>query len=211
MKTTEKILCITFLFGLILKLALIPGSGILITLSLLILSILYFYLGFAFFNNIPFKGIFKKDSYREIKPLRILGAIAAGIVLSTISIGLLFKIQNWPLASSSLIVGLITSFIILAITTFKSYKTKDIYYSRILKRLIPAIILTGFFLLVSDLSFVKFQYRNHPDYIKAYMKLQNDPTNDSLRENLYLEDRKVFMDSVTFRAYKEYLDQHKEK
>ena len=62
-------------------------------LSLLVLSTLYCYFGFALFNNIRLKEIFKKDRHTEISVLRIIGAVFSGMILSTYVIGILFKLQ----------------------------------------------------------------------------------------------------------------------
>ncbi|HKR04707.1 MAG TPA: hypothetical protein VJY62_08715, partial [Bacteroidia bacterium] len=94
MKKAEKILGSIAFMGLILKLSLIPGGGILISLSLLTLAFLY-YFSFAFLNDIPLKNIFKKESYNGISPLKMIGTAGIGIALAQCTLGLLFKIQNY--------------------------------------------------------------------------------------------------------------------
>jgi len=52
MKTLEKILGVVVLLGLVLKVVFIPGASIILTLSLTILTLLYFPFGFALLNQI---------------------------------------------------------------------------------------------------------------------------------------------------------------
>lgn len=193
MNKLEKILGFIALAALILKLIPLPGSATFLILSLSLLSIIYYLFGFAFFNQIQFKKIFNKDSYKELSNLRIIGAIAVGIVLAIICIGLLFKLQRWPGARINLFMGLILSLIVLIIALIKYSKSKEDFYSRIIKRL---IIMGGFALMlifISDLTIVKIQYRGHPDYIKAYELYMANPKNIALKNNLDLEYQRISM------------------
>ena len=95
MKKLEIILGLIALIGILLKLLLIPGGGILLTLSLSMLAMCY-YLSFAFLNGIPLIEIFKKKSYENITPLKMIGVVGFGFALSAIAIGILFSLQFWP-------------------------------------------------------------------------------------------------------------------
>ena len=206
MNRLEKILGLIVLIALILKLTLILGGGILIVLSLSILAIIYYPFGFALFNQIGFKQIFKKDSYKALSALRIIGAIGVGTALSIICVGLLFKLQHWPGSKINLLAGLITSLIILIIALIKYFKTKGDFYSRIIKRL---IIIGGFgliMLLISDLTIIKIQFRNHPDYIKAYELYMTNPQDESLIKNLDIEYHRATMSKEDFEMYLKYIE-----
>jgi hypothetical protein len=201
MKKLEKILGVAFLIALILKLTLLPGGGILATFSLLILANLYFLFGFALFNQIALKDIFKGASYNGIPALRIIGAIGTGSALSVLCVGILFRLQHWPGASINIITGVIVSLIILIIVLIKYFKAKEQFYFRILKRLIILGGL-GFILLnLSDSTIIKFQFRNHPDYIKAYELYIKNPQDETLRNNLDLEYYKATMSEKDYEIY----------
>lgn len=204
MNKLEKILGLSFLIALILKWTLLPGGGILATFTLMILANLYFLFGFALFNQIELKSIVKSESYIGISALRLFGSFATGLALSTLCVGVLFKLQHWPGAKTNIILGLITSLIILIVALVKYYVSKEEIYTRIMKRL---IILGGvgiFFLTVSDYSIIKIQFRNHPKYIKAYELYLTNPKDDSLRNNMYNEYQRTRLSNEEFEEYMKY-------
>jgi hypothetical protein len=56
-----------------------------------------FYLLFSFllFNGIPLKWMFRGDAYAQTNRKKILGSAVAGIALFTMTIGLLFALNQW--------------------------------------------------------------------------------------------------------------------
>jgi len=169
MKRTEIIFAILLIIGLAFKFLLIPFGGTITTLSAMSLSIFYYAFGFAYFNQIKLKTIFKKDSYNEISILRIIGSVATGFTLSSLLIGILFKLQNWPLANNSLIAGLFSSVPILIIVVIKFIRNRTQFYKRILLRILIFGVAGLLFISISEIGLVKMQFRNYPDYIKACM------------------------------------------
>lgn len=128
MKSLEKILAVLIPIFILLKLILVPTSSVLLAISIILLSLIYYPFGFAFFNNIRLRNIFKKESYKEVTALHIIGAIAIGLALSHICVGILFKILDYSLANTFLIAGLISTFIILLIGLVRYLKSKSHYY-----------------------------------------------------------------------------------
>lgn len=124
----EKILGVLAVIGIILQLAFIPGAGIVMVLSVTTLALLYYFLGFALFNRIGFKEIFKQESYNGISTQRIIGSIGAGWAISLICLGILFKLQHFPGSKILLIVGLIATLLVLAIALTEYKKTKEEFY-----------------------------------------------------------------------------------
>ena len=206
MKTAEKICGLLIFVSLILKLALITGGSILFVLSILVLSLIYYPFGFAFFNQVILRRIFKKESYKGISVLRIIGAIGVGMALSAICIGTLFKIQEWPGANTNLKAGLISSILILIISIYKYLKFKALYYKRILIRLIIIGVFGLILLYTSNLNLVKIQFRNHPQYIRAYELYLNDPKDKALIKNLDIEYARATMPDEGFKLYQKYLE-----
>ncbi|HOH23434.1 MAG TPA: hypothetical protein PLB61_08870, partial [Bacteroidales bacterium] len=92
------------------------------------LALLYYFLGFALFNRIGFKEIFKQESYKDISTQRIIGSIGAGWAISLICLGILFKLQHFPGSKILLIVGLIATLLVLAIALTEYKKTKEEFY-----------------------------------------------------------------------------------
>ena len=182
MKKVEISLYIIALIGLAFMHFHYPGSDVLNILSYFSLASLYFYLGFAIFNNIRFRNIFKKVSYSALNTNRIGGAVCTGIALSTAAIGILFKLQSYPGAEIMLYIGLIGIIPIGVISAIKLQKAKDAYYLNILKRI--AVLGLGILtlLLIPDEIWLNWKYPNHPEYVKAVLNLTEDPNNPDLIE-----------------------------
>ena len=204
MRKLEKILGLVIIIAFVMKLALIPGGSILTVISLTILACIYYPLGFAFFNGIRLRQIFKKDSYKGITVLRIIEAIGVGIGLSVICIGILFKLQLWPGANTNLLTGLITTLIILIIALIRYLKSKSDYYTLIFKRIAIIGGVGLIFTFLPDLTITKIQFRNHPDYIKAYEDYLKNPQNEGLRKNMDVEYHKATMTDEEFNMYMKY-------
>ncbi len=180
MKKTEFIIAILSIIALGMNVLSIPGSAALLVLTLLILSIIYFYFGFALFNDIRFRLIFKKDSYKGLSPLKIIGALAAGFVLSTTIQGIMFKFQSWPGADFILGAGLVGLSIVTIIGIIKFLKNKSDFYMGILKRTIIVGGLGLILMVMPKTVWIEFKHRNHPEYVKALKDAIADPENKKL-------------------------------
>ncbi|MCK5847025.1 MAG: hypothetical protein KAG84_06275 [Bacteroidales bacterium] len=136
MKRLEKILGLLSLLSLIALIIEVPGGLLLSIVTMLFLSFIYYPFGFAFFNDILLRKIFKKDAYKGVSTWKIVGSIAVGISLSSALMGILFKINHWPGADFNLYVGLVTMLLILIISVYKYLNTKSAFYLRIIKRVL---------------------------------------------------------------------------
>ena len=160
-------------------------------LTLSILSIIYVFLGFALFNDIRLRNIFKKESYTSVSGLRILGAVGAGWALSATINGLMFKFQSWPGADSNLGVGLVGLLIVTIIGTIKYSKNKSEYYTRIFMRIAIFGGLGLILMLTPKTSWIELKYRNHPAYVDALKKAMADPDNIKLWDKVEAERQKM--------------------
>ena len=180
MKKLEVIFATIILVGLIFKILFLPFASMFV-ISCTALSALYMYFGFALFNNIPFKRLFKKEPYNEDisekTGIRIGFAIAIGFALSLLLIGILFNIQRWPMSRIMLIQGF-TFLVLFSIFGLVRYiQTKSKFYKRIFIRVI-IIGGIGFVLLQSPYMWFHFQYRNYPEYIETMENYWKDPNNE---------------------------------
>lgn len=191
MKKTELIIGITSIIALVTNYLLVLGGNIFTVLSLSSLSMLYFSLSFVLFNNIQFRSVFKRSSYKDISTARVIGSIATGFALSLTTIGILFKFQFLAGATLTLIEGLIGISIALIISTIKYFTTKDLFYVRVLKRLIIIGGLGLILLLLPKGFLVDLKYRNHPEYAKALKNILNDPLNKDFQDQLSVEREKM--------------------
>jgi len=184
MRKFEIIVGLTAIFGIVLKILHLPGSGILTVLAFSTLSMFYYLFSFALFNGIRLRDIFKKESYKETNAKRIVGAIGLSWAISAIIMGGLFKLQFWNGASMQLMTGLVTLGVILLIATIFYFRNKAEYYKRVFYR-IAIYGVFGIILYLTPTSFlVDIYYRNNPDYAELYKKVLAEPNNSELREQL---------------------------
>ena len=171
MKKAEKIFGVLAVIGLVMKFTLIPGHGLILVVSLCFLSMLYFFLGFALFNDIPLKRIFKRESYQAISPARLIGTIGLGFSFSEITFGMLFKIQHYPGSATQLVGGLFFTIIILIVALIRFGKNKSDFYKNIFTR----ILIVGGFGLITLLTptdwLMRVTHRDNPEYLEQ-MKSQ---------------------------------------
>jgi hypothetical protein len=168
MKKTEIILIPICLLLLVLALLDVPGMGPLMALFYPILSILYFWFGFALFNSIPVKRIFKRKSYTDIPSRNIVIATLMGMFISFIPIGILFKLQFWPGTSLFLKVGTYSTFLLCMVIQGFLFRNKSQTLTNLLKR--GAVYgITGYaFFLMTDDELIDIVYCSHPDYAEIY-------------------------------------------
>lgn len=189
MKRIELILIALSGLVLILNFLKIPGSDFSLGLIFSLISIFYLYFGFAFFNNVRLRKIFKKASYQGISSGRILGGIATGIFLSIGIIAIMFKVFSFPGAMIQLALGLLGLGIITLIALIKFGASKEEYYSKILKRTLIIGTLLLSFLVIPDKLVLDLKYPDHPELVNAILKAKADPGNDELWDRV-AEERK---------------------
>jgi len=148
MKKLEVILIIGAVIGLFLVLFNVPLHTLVVTLFFPALGVLYYCLGFALFNDIRFRDIFKADSYKGLGIWRILIAIGTGIGISNLTIGFMFSIMNYPLARALLIEGSVLTLIVFVVAIIKNARDKNQFYRKIMMRCLVFIVLGIIFLLL---------------------------------------------------------------
>ena len=88
------------LAGVIFKISHWPGAGVLLSLSVVLMVFLFF----------PIALITSYKQHKDKSQLHLY--IIAYLTIAFTSLGMLFKIQHWPLASYMLIIGLPLPFIL---------------------------------------------------------------------------------------------------
>lgn len=175
MRKAEIIFTVLAILGTILSFSTVPGGSFLIIISCTVLSSLYLYLGFALFNTIRLRNIFKKQSYSGLSALRIIGGIAVGFVLSIVVIGLMFRIMVWEGSTIMLIVSIVPVSILTVIALIKFARKKDTFYIGILKRVVPYTALAVLFLLTPASLPTQIRHRDNPEYVNALKALDENP------------------------------------
>jgi hypothetical protein len=192
MKRTELILILLAVIALIMKIFHLPGALILSILGLPTIALFYFYLGFAFFNGIGFRKLFKKTSYKGISTQRIIGGIATGWALNASAMGILFKIQSYPGASILLWVGFIGLGFVSIFSLIKVRKSTDNYYSKILKRVIPFGAICVFLFAIPSKTWLNWNYPNNPEYVQAVLDAEANPDDEEVQDKLKEESKKRY-------------------
>ncbi|MFD0975438.1 hypothetical protein [Salinimicrobium gaetbulicola] len=104
-------------------------------MSILGLSLFYTYFSFAYFNNIRFKKILKRESYLGISKWRILGTIGLGLGLGLTTLGILWSLMYWPF-NTFYPLGIPILLIIGITSIIRFSKTRSEGYLSILKRIL---------------------------------------------------------------------------
>ena len=154
MKRFEIVFGILILIALFFKIAHWHGGGILATISLTSLACFYYLFSFAFFNKIRLTNIFKGSSYKGISTQQIIVSIVAGFGLSTVCIGILFKMMHWHGAAIMLLSGLITIFVVAIISLIKFFRSKNDCDKQILLRIAIIGVIGLFSFFSTDLGLV---------------------------------------------------------
>jgi hypothetical protein len=195
MKKLELILSISSFVGIQwIMFFLIPGGTIILILSMFMLSLLYFFLSFVLFNNIGFRKIFRKVSYKDTSSNRILFSFVTGIFLSATVFSILFKLLFWSYASIILMFGIIGLFVISVILIRKRAKVDSPFYSDVLKRTIVACLVATILSLIPSQLMAKIRYREEPEYANALIDVMNNPNNAEYQRKLDDENEKRFED-----------------
>lgn len=147
MKKLELFLIAGAIVGFLLALFDIPLDSVIASVFFTLLGCLYFYFGFALFNDIPFRKIFKAESYKGIDPRKLLMAMGTGISLSLLTIGYLFSILVYPMARTFLILGCILTAIIIILAVINYSRVKDQFFRGIILR-------SSLFLIIAVIFFM---------------------------------------------------------
>ncbi|MDX9904171.1 MAG: hypothetical protein RB288_08855 [Bacteroidales bacterium] len=148
MKKLEMILIAGAVVGLLMTLFDIPLNTLIVSLFFLVLALLYIYLGFALFNNVGFRNIFKAESFKGLGPWRIALAIGTGIALSTLTVGFMFSILGYPMADTILIYGIVLAVIMIILALIINGRDNNTFYRNIILRCVIFLIIAVVFLLL---------------------------------------------------------------
>ncbi len=160
-----------------------PGAGILIVLSLAIVSLLYSYLGLGLFNNMSIRSMFVKESYSRKNKFNYIFGVVFGLVLATLVIGSLFKFMLWPGGNILLIIGL---FLLLFSVTFylivNKYGKVSLPMKSFTRIIIISFISISLYVIQSD-EIINFYYPNDSAYAEALKKIIDNPADSLAQEN----------------------------
>jgi hypothetical protein len=192
MKKAELIFTILLVFAFFMSLMMVPGGAIFSISILTWLSFIYFYGGYALFNNVPLLKMTKSETHKDISSIQTISSIVTGGALGIVLMGILFKMEQWPGAAIMLLFGLTALFVAGVVSTIQYVTTKGPFYFQLLKRIVPYFIAGIILYFFSHQIFVEFKYRDYPAYVAAVNAWKADPSNDTLREKMH--DERVNID-----------------
>jgi len=155
MKKLEIILIIGAAIGILMMFLNVPLNSLVVSVCFLMLSVLYFYLGFALFNGIHLRKMFNPESYKGLGTWRILLAIGTGVALSELTIGIMFTIRNYPMAKSLITFGIVLAAIVMIMAVAKNASEKNPFYGNIILRCLIFIVIAVIFLVLPGQIFEK--------------------------------------------------------
>lgn len=201
MKTIEKIFLFLIALGIVLKFNLVIGASILIMASALVLAVFYGYFSFTVLNNVKFLKIFKAASYKGISGGRWVYVISSGLSLQALILGILFKLMWWPGSAIILVTGIGSVLISISIAVIKYSKHRERFYKLILIRCIPFFVFGLLIFFPDDLTIMKFQYRNNPAFIEAYVAYKNDPEDQKKFDKMEMEQKRAILSAEEFKYF----------
>ena len=195
-KKIEISFILLFLISIGLKLFHLPFADMLAVITLGTASM--FYYGFTVFVllEIPFKEIFKKQSYTEISPILILGCIIIGWDYSVLVLGVLFKYLLIPQNSSLLVPGLFLITLMTAFGFFFIRKNSPQVFDNFMKRtMVIAGIALAFHMLPAD-KIIDANWSQHPDYANALKEQYHHPNDTVIQKKVQDEYDSIFDNQV---------------
>ncbi|MGB3182073.1 MAG: hypothetical protein WBB45_11820 [Cyclobacteriaceae bacterium] len=184
MRKLEIVLAAALVLGFIMKLLHLQGANMTVGIAGSLLAILYFVFTFALVNGIRARNIFKNSSYRHTNIKRIIGAIGLGFALSSIVIGLLFRIMLWSGATYQLLASLIVLAIVTLVAGIFYFRSRVPYYHRIFIRAGIYGVAGLVFFFLSTYTMIGIYYGDDPAYTKLYKEVIDKPSDYGLREEL---------------------------
>lgn len=160
MTRAEKILCILSMMSVILKVMLIPGSGLMTVTFFTLWAMLYFPFGFITLNNVGWGKIFTSHAFTGISGKRIAGTILTGLVFTTIITGMLFKIQSYP-GAYNLYNGILLLIVVSIVVYRKHSKNESPFYEKMLRRILIIGIFGLIILIIPGILLQKIFHRNN--------------------------------------------------
>lgn len=175
---TEKVLSIVFLISLLFKFAGWPGGGALMVLSLTILTLCYFPFGFYFLNDKP---VFKQ---------KLGTSILYGWLLTIAIIGIEFKLMYWPGYAQMLLIGIMTTAILLIVAYMmhKKATTEEtkLYHKNLLLRTLILFFCALVCFLIPEKTIINMSFQNDEKLKELYIKKSENPNDLELQKEIEL-------------------------
>lgn len=182
----EKAGIFAVLLVIVIRIWLGPETNFMLLVTTTILSIYYLWFGFFIFNRYKLTDLLDKSVVQQIKPLHVYTGIIMGVIISYTLIAILFGFFFFPFTPFLLA----TSFVILVAFTmflavFQIVKKKRIrLFWRFYYRAVLFAIIAGLLWLTPLETRLNFLFKDHKDFIEAYLYYTANPDDEKALERL---------------------------
>lgn len=182
----EKAGIVTVIVVMLLRVWFGPVTNTSLLVFTTLLSIYYLWFSFFIFNKIAPLQMLNRKVVQALNPFQVYITIIMGIVLSYALIAILAGFMFFPLMHKIIFWALVT------ITGFTSYlavyqkvKKRELpYFMRYYYRAAVYIGLLALLLIPSVETRLEILYRDHPEFIEAYMEWRENPEDEEAQERL---------------------------
>lgn len=182
MKATEKTLVVLIAIGLAMIFLNIAGGGLLTTVSVSALTVVY-YFGPLLFNGVRLRHIVKKGAFDGLPVVAFIAAFFAGFALCAVLLGSLFKFQLWPGGTFLILAGLCAAAVMSAVCYGISEKHKIALFSRYVRRAVP-ICAIGLLLYITPVNLLIDMRYDDPREAEIVKKMLENPHDEELQQEL---------------------------
>lgn len=193
MRKLEPILLAAVGVALAMKVLHLPLSSFLLIVGLSTLCTVYLLYGRIIFPT-PGPG-------DQIPALSVAASVALGVAL----IGILFKVQVWPLSGIYLLAGILSLAALAVAFAFKRPSRPDLgpYITNMLRRMVPVLVIAMVLYVLPDRALLEYYYRDQPGKAELLERLHRAPdraTEERLIHQLDSLERWVWKKGPTERA-----------
>ncbi|MGB6034811.1 MAG: hypothetical protein WBG42_00990 [Cryomorphaceae bacterium] len=187
MKKPEIILTVLVAVALTMNYLKLPFGGVLSVLSITGLAVYYYPIFPLMLTGNSLNKIFSGAKSKSL----LLFAFLTGIGLSILLVGILFKVQLWPMANTLLTLGLFSAVVLMAVNAIRFKKTaKDIFKALLIRCSVGFFLGSLAFMIPND-TLLEHHFGENPSYIDAYKNWKANPNDPSAIEKLEEERLKL--------------------
>ncbi|MCZ4409953.1 hypothetical protein O3Q51_14120 [Cryomorphaceae bacterium 1068] len=187
MKRAEIILTSLVVIAMTMNYLKLPFNGVLSVLSITGLAVYYYPFFPLMVTGNSLKTLFSGTKSKSV----LFMAFVTGIGLSTLLVGLLFKIQLWPMGDTLLTVGLFSTVVLMAVNAFRFKKTAEDLFKGLLIRCAVAFFVGALAYLISNDALLEHHFGDNPEYMEAYKEWTENPDDAEAIERLQREQMKL--------------------
>jgi hypothetical protein len=188
MKKPELILISLVAIALVMNYFKLPSNGVLSVLSIIGLAVYYYPLFPLIATGKSLKTLFSGAKFKG----DLFYAFLTGIAVSTTLVGILFKIQLWPMGILLLTFGLFSVLVLMAVNAIRFKKTSEDFFKGLLIRCTVAFFVGSVVFMIPNDALLEHHFGDNPEYIEAFKNWGANPRDPEAMERLEEERIKMY-------------------